>query len=102
MVAPGPGLGPFERRESIPGGLTATSAVLRFSRRQVIHLPTASHGVTDPRFFGSRSFGSTAFAFGTFPPGGNWPKHTGPDGSLDILDQVLCCGASTAFKFGGE
>src|SRR6267154_6246079 len=59
-------------------------------------------GVTDPRFFGSPLIRIDPFAFGTFRLGGNWPKHTGPDGSLDLLDQVSVLRGKHAFKYGGE
>jgi hypothetical protein len=59
-------------------------------------------GVTDPRFFGFPLIRIDPFAFGTFRLGGNWPKHTGPDGSLDLLDQVSVLRGKHAFKFGGE
>jgi outer membrane receptor protein involved in Fe transport len=59
-------------------------------------------GVTDPRFFGFPLIRIDPFAFGTFRLGGNWPKHTGPDGSLDILDQVSVLRGKHGFKFGGE
>ena len=59
-------------------------------------------GVTDPRFFGFPLIRIDPFAFGTFRLGGNWPKHTGPDGSLDLLDQVSVLRGKHAFKYGGE
>jgi carboxypeptidase family protein/TonB-dependent receptor-like protein len=58
-------------------------------------------GVTDPRFFGFplvQVFPSG----GTFRLGGNWPKHIGPDGSLQILEHVSVLRGKHAFKFGGE
>jgi len=58
-------------------------------------------GVTDKRFFGFpliQIFPSG----GTFRLGGNWPKHIGPDGSLQILEHVSLLRGKHAFKFGGE
>jgi carboxypeptidase family protein/TonB-dependent receptor-like protein len=58
-------------------------------------------GVTDPRFFGFplvQIFPSG----GTFRLGGNWPKHNGPDGSLQILEHISVLRGKHAFKFGGE
>jgi hypothetical protein len=39
---------------------------------------------------------------GSFRLGGNWPKHIGPDGSLQILDHVSLLRGKHTFKFGGE
>jgi hypothetical protein len=58
-------------------------------------------GVTDKRFFGLpliQIFPSG----GTFRLGGNWPKHNGPDSSLQILEHVSVLRGKHAFKFGGE
>jgi outer membrane receptor protein involved in Fe transport len=59
-------------------------------------------GVTDPRFFGFPLIRIDPFAFGTFRLGGNWPKHTGPDGALQFLEHVSVLRGKHAFKFGGE
>jgi hypothetical protein len=59
-------------------------------------------GVTDPRFFGFPLVQITDFNGGTFRLGGNWPKHNGPDGSLQILEHVSVLRGKHAFKFGGE
>ncbi len=59
-------------------------------------------GVTDPRFFGFPFIRINNFSSGNFRLGGNWPKHTGPDGSLDILEHVSVLHGNHAFKFGGE
>src|SRR6267154_716495 len=59
-------------------------------------------GVTDARFFGFPFIRINPFSLGNFRLGGNWPKHTGPDGSLQILDHVSVLRGKHAFKFGGE
>ena len=59
-------------------------------------------GVTDPRFFGFPFIRINPFSSGNFRLGGNWPKHPGPTGSLDILDSVSLLRGKHAFKFGGE
>jgi hypothetical protein len=59
-------------------------------------------GVTDPRFFGFPFIRINPFSTGNFRLGGNWPKHPGPTGTLDILDQVSVLRGKHAFKFGGE
>ena len=59
-------------------------------------------GVTDPRFFGFPLIQITSFNGSNFRLGGNWPKHIGPDGSLQILEHVSVLRGKHAFKFGGE
>jgi carboxypeptidase family protein/TonB-dependent receptor-like protein len=60
-------------------------------------------GVTDPKLFGFPLIGvGSPFGFGTFRLGGNWPKHIGPDGSLQFSDHVSVLRGKHAFKFGGE
>jgi len=59
-------------------------------------------GVTDPRFFGFPFIRINPFSQGNFRLGGNWPKHPGPTGTLDVLDQVSVLRGKHAFKFGGE
>ena len=59
-------------------------------------------GVTDPRKFGFPLIGINTWAYGSFRLGGNWPKHIGPDGSLQFLDHVSVLRGKHAFKFGGE
>jgi hypothetical protein len=59
-------------------------------------------GVTDPRFFGFPFIRINPFSSTNFRLGGNWPKHTGPDGSLQILEHVSVLRGKHAFKFGGE
>ena len=59
-------------------------------------------GVTDPRFFGFPLIRIDPFSFSTFRLGGNWPKHTGPDGSLQIMEHISILRGKHAFKFGGE
>jgi hypothetical protein len=59
-------------------------------------------GVTDPRFFGFPLIQITDFNGANFRLGGNWPKHVGPDGSLQILEHVSLLRGKHAFKFGGE
>jgi hypothetical protein len=58
-------------------------------------------GVTDPRFFGFPIIVINPFN-GSFRLGGNWPKITGPDGSIQVLDHVSVVKGKHAFKFGGE
>ena len=59
-------------------------------------------GVTDPRFFGFPFIRINPFSSGNFRLGGNWPKHPGPTGALDILDSVSILRGKHSFKFGGE
>jgi len=59
-------------------------------------------GVTDPRFFGFPLIRINPFSLLTFRLGGNWPKITGPDGSLQISEHVSVLKGNHAFKFGGE
>ena len=59
-------------------------------------------GVTDPRFFGFPLLRINPFSRANFRLGGNWPKITGPDGSLQIVDHVSVLRGSHALKFGGE
>jgi hypothetical protein len=59
-------------------------------------------GVTDPRLFGFPLITMKPYSPGSFRLGGNWPKHVGPDGSLQILDHVSVLRGKHAFKFGGE
>jgi len=59
-------------------------------------------GVTDPRFFGFPFIRINPFSTGNFRLGGNWPKHPGPTGTLDVLDQISVLRGKHAFKFGGE
>jgi hypothetical protein len=59
-------------------------------------------GVTDPRFFGFPFIRINPFSQGNFRLGGNWPKHTGPDGALQFLEHVSVLRGKHAFKFGGE
>jgi TonB dependent receptor len=58
-------------------------------------------GVTDPRFFGFPFIRINPFSAGNFRFGGNWPKHPGPTGALDILDNVSVLRGKHSFKFGG-
>jgi hypothetical protein len=59
-------------------------------------------GVTDPREFGFPLVQINSLNGATFKLGGNWPKHNGPDGSLQILEHVSILRGKHAFKFGGE
>jgi outer membrane receptor protein involved in Fe transport len=59
-------------------------------------------GVTDPREFGFPLVQINSLNGATFKLGGNWPKHNGPDGSLQILEHVSLLRGKHAFKFGGE
>jgi hypothetical protein len=59
-------------------------------------------GVTDPREFGFPLVQINSLNGATFKLGGNWPKHNGPDGSLQILEHVSVLRGKHAFKFGGE
>jgi len=59
-------------------------------------------GVTDKREFGFPLLQITDFNGANFRLGGNWPKHVGPDGSLQILEHVALLRGKHAFKFGGE
>jgi hypothetical protein len=59
-------------------------------------------GVTDPRLFGFPLISMKPYSSASFRLGGNWPKHVGPDGSLQILDHVSILHGKHAFKFGGE
>jgi hypothetical protein len=57
-------------------------------------------GVTDPGFFG---FPSIRISGGpNVRLGGNWPKISGPDGSMQFSDHVSVLRGKHAFKFGGE
>jgi outer membrane receptor protein involved in Fe transport len=58
-------------------------------------------GVTDPRFFGFPIIVINPFN-ASFRLGGNWPKITGPDGSIQVLDHVSVVKGKHALKFGGE
>ena len=59
-------------------------------------------GVTDPRKFGFPLLQINSFNGANFRLGGNWPKHVGPDGSLQILEHFSILRGKHAFKFGGE
>ncbi|HSZ21037.1 MAG TPA: TonB-dependent receptor [Candidatus Acidoferrum sp.] len=59
-------------------------------------------GVVDPRFFGFPFIRINPFSSGNFRLGGNWPKHPGPTGALEILDHVSVLRGKHAFMFGGE
>jgi hypothetical protein len=59
-------------------------------------------GVTDKRNFGFPQLQINSLNGATFKLGGNWPRHTGPDGSLQFLDHVSVLRGKHAFKFGGE
>jgi hypothetical protein len=59
-------------------------------------------GITDKRFFGFPLLQITSFNGANFRLGGNWPKHIGPDGSLQILEHVSVLRGKHAFKFGAE
>src|ERR1700730_4721806 len=59
-------------------------------------------GVTDPRFFGFPFIRINQFSATNFRLGGNWPKHPGPTGALEILDHVSILRGKHAFMFGGE
>ena len=59
-------------------------------------------GVTDPRFFGFPLLRINPFSQGNFRLGAGWPKHTGPDGSLQFVDHVSLLRGKHAYKFGGE
>jgi hypothetical protein len=59
-------------------------------------------GVTDPRFFGFPLLRINPFSQGNFRLGAGWPKHTGPDSSLQFVDHVSVLHGNHAFKFGGE
>jgi hypothetical protein len=59
-------------------------------------------GVTDKQLFGFPLIGMKPYAYGSFRLGGNWPKHIGPDGSLQFSDHVSVLRGKHAFKFGGE
>jgi hypothetical protein len=59
-------------------------------------------GVTDPRFFGFPFIRINPFSSGNFRLGGNWPKHPGPTGALDLLDSFSLLRGKHALKFGGE
>jgi hypothetical protein len=59
-------------------------------------------GVTDPKLFGFPLIGMRPYAYGSFRLGGNWPKHIGPDGSLQFSEHVSILWGKHAFKFGGE
>jgi hypothetical protein len=59
-------------------------------------------GVTDKQLFGFPLIGMKPYAYGSFRLGGNWPKHIGPDGSLQFSEHVSVLRGKHAFKFGGE
>jgi hypothetical protein len=59
-------------------------------------------GITDPRFFGFPLLRINPASQGNFRLGAGWPKHTGPDGSLQFLDHVSVLRGKHALKFGGE
>jgi len=59
-------------------------------------------GVTDPRFFGFPLLRINPFSQGNFRLGAGWPKHTGPDSSLQFVDHVSLLRGKHAYKFGGE
>ena len=59
-------------------------------------------GVTDPRFFGFPFIRINPFSSGNFRLGGNWPKHPGPTGALELLDHYSILRGKHAFMFGGE
>jgi hypothetical protein len=59
-------------------------------------------GVADSRFFGFPFIRINPFSSTNFRLGGNWPKHPGPTGALDILDHVSILRGKHAFVFGGE
>ncbi|HEV7967882.1 MAG TPA: TonB-dependent receptor [Candidatus Acidoferrales bacterium] len=59
-------------------------------------------GVTDPRLFGFPFIRINPFSATNFRLGGNWPKHPGPTGALEILDHVSVLRGKHAFMFGGE
>ncbi len=59
-------------------------------------------GVTDPRFFGFPFIRINPFSSGNFRLGGNWPKHTGPDHSLEFLENLSILHGKHSFKFGGD
>ena len=59
-------------------------------------------GVTDPRLFGFPFIRINPFSQSNFRLGGNWPKHPGPTGALDISDHVSILHGKHAFMFGGE
>jgi len=56
-------------------------------------------GITDPRFFGFPFIRFVGFGMRL---GGNWPKITGPDDSLQFMDHVSIQHGNHSFKFGGE
>lgn len=59
-------------------------------------------GVTNPRLFGFPLMGVNGNFLTTFRLGGNWPKHIGPDGTLQFSDNVSISRGKHTFKFGGE
>ena len=59
-------------------------------------------GVSDPRFFGFPLLRINPFSQGNFRLGAGWPKHTGPDSSLQFVDHVSLLRGKHAYKFGGE
>ncbi len=59
-------------------------------------------GVTDPRLFGFPLMGVNGNFIGTFRLGGNWPKHIGPDATLQFSEHVSVSRGKHTFKFGGE
>jgi hypothetical protein len=58
-------------------------------------------GITDSRFFGLPLI-QVGASGSSFRLGGNFPKHIGPDGSLQILEHFSVLRGKHAFKFGGE
>jgi len=97
-------LGPkFERRESIPGGLTALPPVLRFlsSQRDPLCL-RINTGVPTRAFFAFPLIRIDPFAFATFA-WGQLAKHTGPDGSFGYFGSgFLCVAGKHAFSSRGS
>jgi len=58
-------------------------------------------GITDSRFFGLPLI-QVGASGSSFRLGGNFPKHIGPDGSLQILEHFSVLRGKHAIKFGGE
>jgi hypothetical protein len=59
-------------------------------------------GVTNPELFGFPFIRINPFSQSNFRLGGNWPKHPGPTGALDVSDHVSILHGKHAFMFGGE